>query len=115
MTEQTLHWPERAHPRWPTHVDVRYGNEEQISAGEGLDISEGGLGFRGKAIYPTGSEIQLAFRIENPLSSWIRVKAVVRYARNDRIGVEFISLSPGIRERIVRDIFQDQVLRGHQA
>ncbi len=115
MIEQTLHWPERAHPRWPTHVDIRYGNEEQISSGEGYDISEGGLGFRGKSLYTTGSEIHLAFRIENPLASWIRVKAVVRYAREDRMGVEFVSLSPGVRERIVHDIFQDQILRGYPA
>lgn len=108
MNEPNQYSPQRAFPRWPAHLDVRYGDEEQISSGEGLDVSEGGLAFRGRALYPSGKEIELAFRLESPEAAWIRVRAVVRYASQNRIGVEFMDVPSVVRETIRRDIAHDQ-------
>lgn len=108
MNEPNQYSPQRAFPRWPARLDVRYGDEEQISSGEGLDVSEGGLAFRGRALYPSGKKIELAFRIEHPQAAWIRVGAVVRYASQERIGVEFTDVPSKVRELILRDIAHDQ-------
>jgi len=99
----------RAHPRWPTSLEVRYGAQE-LASGQAMDISEGGIGFTGEVTYPVGSELEICFRRAAPVG-WFKARGVVRHSGADRMGVQFVGLGIFDRTRILEMIYQDIATR----
>jgi len=95
----------RAHPRWPTDLEVLYG-AQQLARGRALDLSERGIGFSGAVGYPVGSDIEIHFRQGAPVE-WFKARGVVRHSGRDRMGVEFVGLGMFDRTRI-----QEMIHRG---
>jgi len=81
--------------------------DPEFDAGEGTDISEGGIGFQAEKLFPVGTEIQIKFRFDSPLAEWFETRAVVRHAANNRMGVEFLKLGDKQRIRIFETIYND--------
>ena len=100
----------RVHPRWPTDLEVRYGAPQQLVGGRALDISVGGIGFKGDVAYPVGSDIEICFRQGAPVE-WFKARGVVRHSGQDRMGAEFVGLGMFDRTRILEMIYQDITVR----
>ncbi len=100
----------RAHVRWPTGLEVRYGLPQQMAGGRALDISEGGIGFTGEVTYPVGSELEICFRQGAPVE-WFKARGVVRHSGSARMGAQFLGLGMLDRTRIQEMIYQDIAVR----
>lgn len=100
----------RAHPRWPTDLEVRYGSPQQMAGGRALDISEGGIGFTGEVSYPVGSELEISFRQGAPVE-WFKARGVVRHSGPAGMGAQFVGLGMFDRTRIQEMIYQDIAAR----
>ena len=100
----------RAHPRWPTDLEVRYGLTQEMAGGRALDISEGGIGFTGEVTYPVGSELEICFRQGAPVE-WFKARGVVRHSGSARMGAQFLGLGILDRTRIQEMIYQDIAVR----
>jgi hypothetical protein len=82
----------RAFPRWESPFDVRYGQGDELSIGQGVEIGESGMAFTGDRMYEPGEEVDVRYRL-NPEEEWVRVKAVVRHIEGKILfGVEFLNL-----------------------
>jgi PilZ domain-containing protein len=99
----------RVHPRWPTDLEVRYGAQE-LASGRAMDISEGGIGFRGEVSYPVGTDIEICFRQKSPVG-WFKARGVVRHCGPDRMGAQFVGLGMLDRTRILEMIYEDIATR----
>jgi PilZ domain-containing protein len=101
----------RACPRWHTHLQVRYGNGAAQVDGQGVDISETGIGFTGAQVWPVGTTLDLRFKPDSPVAEWFRARAVVRNVADDRMGAEFVEMGSADRMRILEMIYRDIALR----
>ncbi len=101
----------RACPRWHTHLQVRYGSGEALSEGQGVDISETGIGFTGAQVWPVGTTLELRFKPDSPVAEWFRARAVVRNVADDRMGAEFVGMGSADRMRILEMIYRDIAMR----
>ena len=106
------HGPDRrACPRWRTHLYVRYGSSDSQAEGNGLDISETGIGFTGAQVWPVGTTLEMRFKPDSPVADWFRARAVVRNVVKDRMGAEFLGLGSADRMRILEMIYRDIAMR----
>ena len=87
------HQPTRAHPRlkFATPVHVQVGIRSFLCHSE--DISVGGLQAKCPQPPPESTQLRLLFNLPN--GSPVIADAIVRYARADRFGVQFLNLSNG--------------------
>ena len=91
----------RAFPRWESPFEVRYGVENDLSQGLGVEVGEGGMAFTGDRMYDIGTELNVRYRLE-PEEEWVKVKAVVRHIEGKILfGVEFLNLRLPDRLNIV--------------
>lgn len=106
------HGPDRrACPRWRTHLYVRYGSSDTQAEGQGVDISETGIGFTGAQVWPVGTTLELRFKPDSPVADWFRARAVVRNVAADRMGAEFVEMGSADRMRILEMIYRDIAMR----
>jgi c-di-GMP-binding flagellar brake protein YcgR len=106
-------WAERrAYPRFQAPVLVRYGTPAPDHAGYAFDISEGGIGFAGDEPEPIGVEVRVRFKWDSPLGEWYDVRAVVRHAQGNKMGVQFLDLKESIKIKLVEMIYQEITRRG---
>ncbi len=101
----------RTYQRWSTHLIVRYGLGEDLVAGDGYNISEGGLALTGAKTFPAGTLLDVKFRFEAPAAQFFSAKAVVRHSQEGQMGVEFVDLGPSEKARILEMIYRDIALR----
>jgi hypothetical protein len=95
----------RAFPRWAARFELRFGTGKEMTTAEVIEIGEGGLSFYSTEPIALEAEIKIEYRL-NPDDGgsvgkgdgWVRLKAVVRHVREDKIGVEFLNLR--ISERL---------------
>jgi hypothetical protein len=81
----------RRSPRYPTELAVEYGTAHEFADGKIVDVGVAGFGIVGQHTYPPGSELELRFRApEN--GDEMRIKAVVCFSNQNRMGVQVISL-----------------------
>lgn len=85
------HFPSRARPRlkFTTPVHVQVGVRSFLCNTE--DISVAGLQARYPQPPPASTHLRLLFNL--PDGSPVITDAIVRYARGDRFGVQFVNLS----------------------
>lgn len=85
-----------------------YGGEEQ--EGTATDISEGGLGLRGKT-YAPGTVISAYFEGPEPTGAGMKIESRVCHTRPDAMGVQFLSIGEAERLRILEIIYLGIALR----
>lgn len=92
----------RVHPRMNAQFDVRYGQGAEIQDAQVCDISATGVGLVGPKTYPIGTEIELRFRApDSPKGAdLITMKAKVRHAAGQRMGLEFVNVPASDHMRI---------------
>ena len=92
----------RVHPRTNANFDVRYGQGAETFDAQVCDISPTGVGLVGPKAYPIGAEIELRFRApDNPKGGdLITMKAKVRHAAGQRMGLEFVNVPSSDHLRI---------------
>jgi PilZ domain len=98
----------RAFPRWTARFELRVGTGKEMKAAEVIEIGEGGLSFYSAEPIAPESEINIEYRLDLEESArpgkgdgWVRVKSVVRHARDGKIGVEFLNLRMSNRLQIL--------------
>jgi hypothetical protein len=78
--------------RWPADFRVAYGTGDNVNSGIAVNMSEGGLSFRGPKLYPVGTQLAISMDIPNKNES--RLVATVRRQESDGLhGVEFIGVT----------------------
>ena len=60
----------RTFPRCGIPLKVRYGIGEQLTDGDAVDISQGGIGFTGQKTQPVGEQIQINFQFALPVNKF---------------------------------------------
>jgi c-di-GMP-binding flagellar brake protein YcgR len=105
----------RVHPRTNAQFDVRYGRDGETHDAQVCDISATGVGLVGPKAYPIGTEIELRFRApDNPKAAdLISMKAMVRHAAGQRMGLEFVNVPSSDHLRI-RDMINRLVGKQQQ-
>ena len=98
----------RAFPRWAAQFELRFGTGKEMQAAEVIEIGEGGLSFYSTEPIAPETEINIEYRLEledgaprGKGNGWVRVKSVVRHAREGKIGVEFLNLRMSDRLQIL--------------
>ncbi len=82
----------RSSPRLALTAAIRYGTNDELTAGELLDVSAGGIGITGDKTYPIGTELQLRFRARSSKTDLLTLRAVVRHHHGKRMGLEFVNV-----------------------
>jgi c-di-GMP-binding flagellar brake protein YcgR len=92
----------RVHPRTSAQFDVRYGQGAETFDAQTCDISPTGVGLVGPKAYPIGAEIELRFRAPGDPKGGdlITMKAKVRHAAGQRMGLEFVNVPSSDHLRI---------------
>lgn len=102
-TTRLMHEERRRAVRLPLQFVVRYGIGQDLREGQGCDISETGIAFCGKKLFPPGMEIILHYRLSsNASDAWTRTRVIVRNVAGDRMGAEFSIIHPRDRAEIRR-------------
>jgi PilZ domain len=79
--------------RWPADFHVTYGAGDNVNSGIAVNMSEGGLSFRGPKLYPVGTQLAISLDIPNKNES-LRLTAIIRRQESDGLhGVEFIGVT----------------------
>lgn len=96
----------RAFPRWKMDFEVRYQINDKWLEGEPCEIGEGGLSLFAEKLVPLDSEIFVQYRLgseknKESKEGWITVKSVVRHAKGNSLGVEFLNLRRQERLKIL--------------
>ena len=93
----------RAFPRWKMDFEVRYQVNDKWLDGKPCEIGEGGLSLFAEKLVPLESEIFVQYRLGAGESKdeWITVKSIVRHAKDNSLGVEFLNLRRQDRLKIL--------------
>jgi PilZ domain len=93
----------RAFPRWQANFEVRYGLGKDLLVGTPFELGEGGLSFHAEKMFPLESEVDIQYRLGggDSQAEWVAVKAIVRHAADQKLGVEFLNLRRNDRLKIV--------------
>jgi hypothetical protein len=80
--------------RWPADFHVHYGAGDEVTSGVAVNMSEGGLSFRGTKLYSVGT--QLIVSLDQPgKNEVLKLSATVRRQEPDGLhGVEFVNVTP---------------------
>ncbi|MCU1308987.1 MAG: hypothetical protein JWO20_112 [Candidatus Angelobacter sp.] len=85
---------QRNYLRWPADFHVAYGTGDDVNSGIAVNMSEGGLSFRGPKLFPVGTQLAISLVIPNKSES-LRLTATVRRQESDGLhGVEFVGVTP---------------------
>ncbi len=96
----------RASVRNAVTVPVTYGTPETMVAGTVVDISAGGVGLTGPKSFPVKTEIELQFGAVPGKGYLMSMKAVVRHAAGNRMGLEFVNIGAGDHRKVLDTIQQ---------
>jgi hypothetical protein len=88
----------RLFQRMAKRFEVCCGIGDQLVTGESIEISEGGMSFRTRSVYESGSEVDLHCKFG---SEWVQFRALVRRVGEDSMGVEFIDVPAGTRVKLI--------------
>ena len=92
---------QRNYLRWPADFRVTYSAGDDATSGTAVNMSEGGLSFRGPKLYPVGTQLTLSLDIPNKNES-LRLAAVVRRQDSDGLhGAEFIGVTSELKTGIL--------------
>lgn len=92
---------------------VHYGTKEAMVEGRGTDVSEKGIGFKGKRIFSEGTSVEVKFSIDSGGAEWFTAQGVVRDVSEERMGVEFVDMSDAEKMRLLKAIYRESASR-HQ-
>jgi len=90
---------------------VRYGTKDEMLEGRGTDVSEKGIGFKGKKIFPEGTSVEVKFSIDSAIAEWFTAQGVVRDVSEERMGVEFVDMPETERMQLLKAIYRESALR----
>lgn len=107
MEEKKLRGPARLQ----AEIAVRYGSQGEMLEGKGEDISERGIGFTGEKVFFPGATLDIEFCIDPAGAEWFKAQGVVRDARQERMGVEFVEMDEAAKLRILKAIYRQSTLR----
>ncbi len=85
-------------------LPVTYGESDRWNEGTVVDISTGGLGLTGPALLSPGTEVELRFGVMPKKGHLLAMRAVVRYANGDRMGLEFVNFGAGDHRKMLDTI-----------
>lgn len=88
----------RLFQRIAKRFEVCCGVGDQLVTGETIEISEGGMSFRSRAVHDPGSEIDLHCKFG---AEWVQFRAVVRRADETSLGVEFLDMPANTRAKLI--------------
>jgi PilZ domain/Adenylate and Guanylate cyclase catalytic domain len=91
----------RLYQRIPKRFEVCCGVGDQLVTGESIEISEGGMSFRTRSIHDLGSQVDVHCKFG---AEWVQFRAVVRRADEGSMGVEFVNISEGTRDKLIEAI-----------
>jgi hypothetical protein len=89
----------RAFPRWPAQFEICFSAGGDMIKADAVEIGEGGLSFYSDYPLDLDSELNIEYRLET--GDWVKLKAVVRYMKDGKIGVEFLNLRLSDRLKIL--------------
>jgi hypothetical protein len=90
---------------------VRYGTKDEMLEGRGTDVSEKGIGFKGKKIFPEGTSLEVKFSIDSGSAEWFTAQGVVRDVSEERMGVEFVEMLETERMQLLKAIYRESASR----
>jgi len=91
----------RREKRSPANIEIHYGTGPELVRGVSSDISPGGIGVSGEKTYPSGTEVDVEFRVSETAQDVLRVKAMVRWSTWNRLGLQFVDVRPSDHQKIV--------------
>ena len=90
---------------------VQYGTKDEMLEGKGTDVSEKGLGFKGKKIFPEGTSLEVKFSVDSGGAEWFTAQGVVRDVSEERMGVEFVDMDEAEKLRLLKAIYRESASR----
>ena len=90
---------------------VRYGTKDAMVEGTGTDVSEKGIGFKGKKTFPEGAPVEVKSSIDSGGTEWFTAQAVVRDVSEERMGVEFVDMPDTEKMRLLNAIYRESASR----
>jgi hypothetical protein len=80
--------------RWPADFQLDYGTGDEVTSGMAVNMSEGGLSFRGPKMYPVGTQLTVSLELPGK-NEILKLSATVRRQESDGLqGVEFVDVTP---------------------
>jgi len=80
--------------RWPADFHVDYGAGDEVTSGVAVNMSEGGLSFRGPKLYSAGTQLTVSLDLPGK-NEVLKLAATVRRQESDGLhGVEFVNVTP---------------------
>jgi hypothetical protein len=80
--------------RWPADFQVGYDSGSELTTGVAVNMSEGGLSFRGPKLYPVGTQLTVSLDLPGK-NEILKLSATVRRLESDGLhGVEFMNVTP---------------------
>jgi hypothetical protein len=94
---------QRQQPRFPTRFRSAFSSVNRVD-GEGtvVDLSLRGCGIASQTAIHPGTTLTLRIHVPEPETALTVQQAVVRWCRDGRIGLEFVSLPPDEWARLQR-------------
>ncbi|ULA58076.1 MAG: PilZ domain-containing protein [Nitrospira sp.] len=101
--QRRLTMEQRQHERFPAHFRSAFSSVNRVE-GEGtvVDLSLRGCGIVCRTAIHPGTTLTLRIQVPGPETALTVRQAVVRWCRDGRIGLEFLSLSPEEWARLQR-------------
>ena len=97
------HSERRKHRRVSARIDVRYGANGEYRIARSCDISAAGIGLAVPVPYPVGTELDLRFEGHGQAhGNMILLKARVRHAGEENMGLQFVHVPARERAQLVR-------------
>lgn len=96
----------RASVRNAVTIPVIYGTPDSMLEGTVVDISAGGVGLTGPKVYPAKAEVVLQFGVVPGKGHLMSIKAIVRHAAGNRMGLEFVNIGAGDHRKVLDTIQQ---------
>jgi predicted nucleic acid-binding Zn ribbon protein len=91
---------QREYDRIQMSFPLTFSSDADTGEGLALNISMGGCNFNATSQIRDGTIVKLALKISSDAAPVIVDAAVVRYVRNQLVGVEFLQWQPSERERL---------------
>ena len=86
---------QRHHPRFPVHFRSSFSSVNRVGGdGTVIDLSMRGCGIVGSTVVHPGTTMELRIHTSATDAPLVIQQGVVRWCRDGRIGLEFISLQP---------------------
>jgi hypothetical protein len=96
----------RVYDRLAIHLPVTFSGNGGSAEGTMIEISMAGCSFSTSAFMTIGMNLKMGLKVSSDAAPILVGAAVVRHARPQAIGVEFLQWPPGERQRL------QQIIRG---